>query len=104
MVEQCCIYRIVDDESRRHGAAEYRCLTRDDGRVQGSGAVWRRGGVNGRPSDGLRFDIHAGDGLAEDGGGNFQSVRTRRYLWSLARGPAMAVAGAQGPVFLYRLC
>ena len=103
-MEQCCIYSIVDDESWRHGAAEYRRRTRDDGRVQGGGAVWRHGGVDGWPGEGLHFDIHSEDGLAEDGGGNFQSVRTRRYLWSLARGPAMAVAGAQGPVFLYRLC
>ena len=40
--------RIINDESSRHGAAMPRRRLRDGGHVQGGGAVWRRGGVDGR--------------------------------------------------------
>ena len=40
-----------------------------------------RGGVGGRLGECLCFDL-PGDGLAEDGGGNFWSMSTRHYLWS----------------------
>ena len=40
--------RITNDESSRHGAAMPRRRLRDGGHVQGGGAVWRRGGVDGR--------------------------------------------------------
>ena len=44
-----CIYRVIDDEWWRHGAAAYRRRMRLDGRAQGGRAVWRHGGVDGRP-------------------------------------------------------
>ena len=44
-----CIYRVIDDEWWRHGAAAYRRWMRLDGRAQGGRAVWRHGGVDGRP-------------------------------------------------------
>ena len=50
--------------------------------MQGGGAVWYHGGIDGRPNESLRFDLHDGDGWAEDDGGEFRSVHTRRYLWS----------------------
>ena len=43
------IYHVYVDESRRHGAAGYRGRTRDHGHVQDGGAVWRHGGIDGRP-------------------------------------------------------
>ena len=46
---QRCIYRVIDDEWWRHGAAAYRRRMRLDGRAQGGRAVWRHGGVDGRP-------------------------------------------------------
>ena len=44
-----CIYRVIDDEWWRHGAAAYQRRMRLDGRAQGGRAVWRHGGVDGRP-------------------------------------------------------
>ena len=65
-------------------------------RAQGGGAAWHRGGVGGWLGESLRFDLHPGDGLAEDsGGGDFRSkahvARLRGYAGSdlgswLARG------------------
>ena len=62
-----------------------------DGRTEDGGAVWRRGGIDDRPGKDLCFDLHAGFGLAEDGGHNFpESVHralslswrgSRRWMW-----------------------
>ena len=49
----CCIYRI---ESQRRDMAGPQRRTHYDG------------GVNGRPSEGLRFTLHLVNGLVEDGG------------------------------------
>ena len=37
-------------------------------------------GVDRNPVKGLRFDLHAKDELAEEGGCDFQVVRIRRYV------------------------
>ena len=44
-----CVYRVIDDEWWRHGAAAYQRWMRLDGRAQGGRAVWRHGGVDDRP-------------------------------------------------------
>ena len=41
------------------------------GLAQGGGAVWRHGGVDGRPGESPLFDLHSRGGLAEDGGGDY---------------------------------
>jgi hypothetical protein len=43
-----CVYLIDDNEFLRHGAEGSLCLTGIDGLVQGGGAVWCRGGIDGR--------------------------------------------------------
>ena len=52
-------------------------------------AWWSRAGqghshrlIDARSGKSLRFDLHAGVGLAEDGGGDFRNVGTRRGLFS----------------------
>ena len=64
------IYRIVDGESRRCGATEYRRRTRVDGcvlmdvcRVVVMSSV--RGHIDGRPGEGLHFYLHAEDRVEE---------------------------------------
>ena len=47
--ERYSIYRKADGGSRRHGAAKFRRRVRAYGYVQDGGAVWRRGGINGKP-------------------------------------------------------
>ena len=48
LVEQCFILHIHGDGSRRRGVVQIRRLMCEDGLVQEDGAVWRRGGVDGR--------------------------------------------------------
>ncbi|KAE8813452.1 u-box domain-containing protein 7 [Hordeum vulgare] len=48
--ERCLIYREHCGGSRRHGTAVVRRHTGVDDYVQDGGAVWRRGGVDDRPS------------------------------------------------------
>ena len=68
------IYRKADGGSRRHGAAGPRRWPRDDVCAQGGGAVWHRGGVDGRPDKVDALVPEDEDGLEEDGGGDFFSV------------------------------
>jgi hypothetical protein len=49
-------------------------------RAQGDGAVWHHGGVSDGPGKGLHFVLQLGDGLAEDDGCDFRSMRMRRSL------------------------
>ena len=104
-MERCCIYRIIDGESRLRGAAEYWRQTRGDGRAQGSGTVWRHGGVDGRPGKGSSSQSTHWRGV----GGRWKRrlpVRAHKALsLEFARKPTTGVAGAQGPVLLlYHLC
>ena len=64
--------------------------------AQGSCVVWHRGGVDGRLDDGLHFDQHPENGLAENSGDDFHIVRMRDETLSLhlPEEPTMAVAGA----------
>ena len=41
---------------------------RDDGRIHGGDVVWHCGGIDDKN---LRFDLHPGDGLVKDDGGDF---------------------------------
>jgi hypothetical protein len=49
-VERCFIFHINDGGSRRRGAVEARRPMHVDGLAQEDGTVWRRDGVDGRPS------------------------------------------------------
>ena len=67
------IYHVDVDVSRRRGAAGYQRRARTAGHVQDGGAVWRHGGVNGRP---FKVDawIPLEDGFVKDGGSDPNAV------------------------------
>ena len=66
-----------------------RCLSGDRLCVgvcaQSGGAAWHRGGVGGLLGESLRFDLHGGDGLAEDS--RAATSRSGRMWRSLADMP-----------------
>jgi hypothetical protein len=45
-----CVYLVDDNKFLRRGVAGSLCLTGFDGLAQGGGAVWCRGGIDGRPA------------------------------------------------------
>ena len=102
--ERCCIFRIDCDESRQRGAAGSRRWSRVDERTHCGGVVWRRDGIDGRPVEGLRFDLWSRDGFVEDGGGDFRSMGARRHLCFFSGELAMVVVGTQGSVFTLSFC
>ena len=53
---------------------------------------------------GLRLSLHTGEGLVEDGGGDFRCVRTRRYLWSSPGSQQQAWPGHKAPFFCFIIC
>jgi hypothetical protein len=65
--------------------------------MQGGGAVWRRGGVDGRPGKDLHFGLQPRDGLVESGRCLLERAHKALSL-DLARESAMVVTGAQGPI------
>jgi hypothetical protein len=60
-VERRVPARIDNIVSWRRGATEARRRLR----AQGEGTIWRRGGINGKPSERLRFGLTPEDGFAE---------------------------------------
>jgi hypothetical protein len=45
-----CVDLVDDNKFLRRGVAGSLCLTGFDGLAQGGGAVWCRGGIDGRPA------------------------------------------------------
>ena len=64
------IYCVGDGKSRRRGAARSWRQTYVDGLTQDGGAIWRRGGTDGKP-DKVIVLIAPKDGMAEDDASNF---------------------------------
>ncbi|KAE8816057.1 U-box domain-containing protein 7 [Hordeum vulgare] len=72
--ERCFIYREPYGGSPRHGAAVVRRQARVDGYVQDGGAVWRRGGADGRPSKEDAYVLALEMDQWKDGGGRSSPI------------------------------
>ena len=72
--------------------------------------MWCHGGINGRPDEGLHFDLHTGDGLVENSGVDFQNVHMRsgRWQWpgpcSLLISLSLCYSGVLSPSLMVSIC